>query len=441
VSNKRRGEITPIIAKEWSAQNDYKEWSFTLKENLFFSNQKPITIQDVQNSFKRSAYFIKKKKSHSEVISNLKGIEDFNMFSDSISGLTVKDNQICFKLTKSIPNFLEQVSSTIFSIISPDDYDPITLEWKNPLQITASGYYKISRIDQEKVTLVLHNKILFSELNDHYPSQIEITWTPQKNTDLFDIIFGNEYDQKLYNQNFIPKIGESNLYFRVVNSQSKNSPFHKPQVREQLKNIIYQSIYENLEEINTKFPTFKPNKSFVSQKILPSAHIKSTTSENNTEAFRAEFSHSPIKIIQAKKAGTLNDLIITTIKNKLEQLKVPVIVEPITFSSDFVKNSSTKQPADLFITMTNISIEHPADNLSFMFLSKEGLQHPIDEPFKHKLLTDIKMDFQLVNQYIFDQSVFIPITLFKTGYYLKPGIDIDLYNNLSEGFPWYLVRM
>jgi peptide/nickel transport system substrate-binding protein len=45
------GELQPLLATEWSASEDLTQWTFTLREDVTFSNGDPLTAQDVAFSF------------------------------------------------------------------------------------------------------------------------------------------------------------------------------------------------------------------------------------------------------------------------------------------------------------------------------------------------------------------------------------------------------
>ena len=49
----QEGEIVPLLASEWTVSDDRKTYTFTLEENVTFSNGADFTAEDVKFSFDR----------------------------------------------------------------------------------------------------------------------------------------------------------------------------------------------------------------------------------------------------------------------------------------------------------------------------------------------------------------------------------------------------
>lgn len=65
-------EQSPSLAKEWKRSDDGKTYEFTLRENIFFHNDEPVTAEDVKFSFERyqpASAPIKQRVESVEVVS------------------------------------------------------------------------------------------------------------------------------------------------------------------------------------------------------------------------------------------------------------------------------------------------------------------------------------------------------------------------------------
>ena len=127
--------------------NDYKEWTFTLRDDLKWSDGEKITANTYLDSWLDSL-----ENSKSDEIYRLfviKGAEDYyNKKSDRASvGLKVQDNKLIVSLNNPIKNFDEWVSNPIFYPIRKENRD-LNLDKK-----IVNGAFKVSSFTDDEIIL------------------------------------------------------------------------------------------------------------------------------------------------------------------------------------------------------------------------------------------------------------------------------------------------
>ena len=127
--------------------NDYKEWTFTLRDDLKWSDGEKITANTYLDS-----WFDSLENSKSDEIYRLfviKGAEDYyNKKSDRASvGLRVQDNKLIVSLNNPIKNFDEWVSNPIFYPIRKENVN-LSLDKK-----IVNGAFKVSSFTDDEIIL------------------------------------------------------------------------------------------------------------------------------------------------------------------------------------------------------------------------------------------------------------------------------------------------
>lgn len=94
-----KGDIIPVLAEHWELKNSGKEYTFTLKKNIFWNDGRPLLAKDIKYNFK------------------------------DVEITTTGDRQIHFKLQKRLPVFATYLTTPII---------------RSPL-IGIAGLYKVDR--------------------------------------------------------------------------------------------------------------------------------------------------------------------------------------------------------------------------------------------------------------------------------------------------------
>ena len=112
-------EILPALSENWTISNDGLEYSFQLKDSVFFQNGKQFHCFDVKNSFER--ILAAKTYSHRKwLFKNVKGSSEFSAGKvDSVSGFSCVDGcNFKISLNKPFAPFLGFLAMPSASIIS-----------------------------------------------------------------------------------------------------------------------------------------------------------------------------------------------------------------------------------------------------------------------------------------------------------------------------------
>lgn len=82
-----QGDIYPMIAKSWSPSKDFKTWTFTLRNDVYFHNGQKVTADDVIYSYLQVLDPVD-KKSNAWVLFDVVGAEEYyNGTANNVSGL------------------------------------------------------------------------------------------------------------------------------------------------------------------------------------------------------------------------------------------------------------------------------------------------------------------------------------------------------------------
>ena len=127
--------------------NDYKEWTFTLRDDLKWSDGEKITANTYLDSWLDTLENSKSDEIYRLFI--IKGAEDYyNKKSDRASvGLKVQDNKLIVNLNNPIKNFDEWVSNPIFYPIRKENRD-LSLDKK-----IVNGAFKVSSFTDDEIIL------------------------------------------------------------------------------------------------------------------------------------------------------------------------------------------------------------------------------------------------------------------------------------------------
>lgn len=91
-------------------------------------------------------------------------------------------------------------------------------------------------------------------------------------------------------------------------------------------------------------------------------------------------------------------------------------------NSNFGDIKSRSYYFDLEMLLTGVKLEDPADDVRFMFKSKEGIQLPDRDGTIEPLLGDTSANLSLINQKIWDQGIIVPLTHFSSGLWVKRNL-------------------
>ena len=158
------GEIIPSLASGIVEKEKGIEYEFTLKDDIFWSNGKPITAEDIRSYFKE---LIKVEDDKNiEALLDVYGASDFKngkgTFEKGVA-ITTKDNVLNIRLNNKNENFLIELTKPQYRIRECIQlWSDMTKSYN---EISYSGEYYIKSFQDEEVQLEKNTKIQSKAVN------------------------------------------------------------------------------------------------------------------------------------------------------------------------------------------------------------------------------------------------------------------------------------
>jgi hypothetical protein len=417
VSHYSNSGITGQISDSWSVSDDFKTWTFHIRQDLTFENSDKITTDVVMKSLKRVAYLLNKKKSFNGLFEFVEGFTQITKIDTPIKGLTKNSESITFQFIKPMKNTLELLSFGMYSIVHPSQYNEVTGEWIDTKKAISSGAYKVASWNQNEFFLEKreHFKSAFSaelipdEL--HALKKIKVVWSKNLKPNA-DLIYGNSDDAlEKEKRQFIGGTIAEIRFIRCASWFLPGSPCFDIGNRK----IFRAKFYEHLTSLG-----LKPVYSFYPTIM----------------AYISEPDHSEISLLSKKKLTLERDLKIvnTSATNPIVQNGYLQSFEKISNETgksiktlsleydDIIKNVSTRSkniPFDISTNGSGMYIDKPEEDIHFMFKSKEGVNIPDTDGRISAELDKTNIDFQKINELIWDQAVVWPLVHYAIGFWAK----------------------
>ena len=306
--------------------NDYKEWTFTLRDDLKWSDGEKITANTYLDS-----WFDSLENSKSDEIYRLfviKGAEDYyNKKSDRVSvGLKVQDNKLIVSLNNPIKNFDEWVSNPIFYPIRKENRD-LNLDKK-----IVNGAFKISSFTDDEIILE-RNENYWDNVNTKL-KEIKISLVedgimayemfPRNEIDYFGEPFYSMPFDRLNQVNTLPEklvFLTSRYWYISIPNENKEKFFDKTEIRKLMyvvsdPEFMGKVILENNSPAIFSHP--HPNSDVLNKAKEDFQKIKENSNFNFSETpYVAYFENN--NLLEKK-------LLLSTVKEWIGQFKIPIRV-------------------------------------------------------------------------------------------------------------------
>ena len=306
--------------------NDYKEWTFTLRDDLKWSDGEKITANTYLDS-----WFDSLENSKSDEIYRLfviKGAEDYyNKKSDRASvGLKVQDNKLIVNLSNSIKNFDEWVSNPIFYPIRKENRD-LNLDKK-----IVNGAFKVSSFTDDEIILE-RNENYWDNINTKL-KEIKISLV-EDGIMAYEMFSRNEIDffgepfysmpfDRLNQVNTLPEklvFLTSRYWYISIPNENKEKFFDKTEIRKLMyvvsdPEFMGKVILENNSPAIFSHP--HPNSDVLNKAKEDFQKIKENSNFNFSETpYVAYFENN--NLLEKK-------LLLSTVKEWIGQFKIPIRV-------------------------------------------------------------------------------------------------------------------
>lgn len=306
--------------------NDYKEWTFTLRDDLKWSDGEKITANTYLDS-----WFDTLENSKSDEIYRLfiiKGAEDYyNKKSDRASvGLKVQDNKLIVSLNNPIKNFDEWVSNPIFYPIRKENRD-LNLDKK-----IVNGAFKVSSFTNDEIILE-RNENYWDNINTKL-KEIKISLVedgimayemfPRNEIDYFGEPFYSMPFDRLNQVNTLPEklvFPTSRYWYISIPNENKEKFFDKTEIRKLMYAVsdpefMGKVILENNSPAIFSHP--HPNSDVLNKAKEDFQKIKENSNFNFSETpYVAYFENN--NLLEKK-------LLLSTVKEWIGQFKIPIRV-------------------------------------------------------------------------------------------------------------------
>ena len=306
--------------------NDYKEWTFTLRDDLKWSDGEKITANTYLDS-----WFDSLENSKSDEIYRLfviKGAEDYyNKKSDRASvGLKVQDNKLIVSLNNPIKNFDEWVSNPIFYPIRKENRD-LNLDKK-----IVNGAFKVSSFTNDEIILE-RNENYWDNVNTKL-KEIKISLVedgimayemfPRNEIDYFGEPFYSMPFDRLNQVNTLPEklvFLTSRYWYISIPNENKEKFFDKTEIRKLMyvvsdPEFMGKVILENNSPAIFSHP--HPNSDVLNKAKEDFQKIKENSNFNFSETpYVAYFENN--NLLEKK-------LLLSTVKEWIGQFKIPIRV-------------------------------------------------------------------------------------------------------------------
>ena len=306
--------------------NDYKEWTFTLRDDLKWSDGEKITANTYLDS-----WFDTLENSKSDEIYRLfiiKGAEDYyNKKSDRASvGLKVQDNKLIVSLNNPIKNFDEWVSNPIFYPIRKENRD-LNLDKK-----IVNGAFKVSSFTNDEIILE-RNENYWDNVNTKL-KEIKISLVedgimayemfPCNEIDYFGEPFYSMPFDRLNQVNTLPEklvFPTSRYWYISISNENKEKFFDKTEIRKLMYAVsdpefMGKVILENNSPAIFSHP--HPSSDVLNKAKEDFQKIKENSNFNFSETpYVAYFENN--NLLEKK-------LLLSTVKEWIGQFKIPIRV-------------------------------------------------------------------------------------------------------------------
>lgn len=419
ISIERKGVISPILAEKWTHDSTFKDWTFNIRQGLFYSNGDKILAKDIAKSLIRVAYLKKKTNSNSGVLEFVEGFDLLKSASDNITGISYTDNKLFLKFNKPMPDLLSKISFGFYSLAHPSLYNPTSGEWIDKKKVISSGAYDIDEWSDTKFNLKLRENIPYvnyenSIQNVSFTSLLSV----KESKDLKDVdVVVADKQSLLIDDSFAfsgstvgLKIGYVHLY-----GWNKNKSLKDINIRRWLRSKFYEGL-----EVNGFTPTssFFPT-TLRDVKEIPKEVFLNRPDFNDFKLVTHSMDQS-MKLNENKDKKSMSEIFGLALDN--------LNGDGIILKKKIIDDESDLSDFDLVINGTGIESSDYWDTVKFMFLSKNGILLPDESGAILNELSSKKPDINFINKELWDQAIIWPVRHYTNGFWFKRDSLINFEN-------------
>lgn len=153
------GKVIPAAAEKWQASADGKQYTFTIRKGLKWSDGSPLTAKDFEWGWKRTLD-PKTGSRFAYVMYFIKGAEAYNTGkgdADSVGVKALDDNTLQVTLGDSSPFFPMMVSMVTYYPLPRAAIEKFGDKWVDPANIVSNGPYKFESWKPDQQAVLVRN--------------------------------------------------------------------------------------------------------------------------------------------------------------------------------------------------------------------------------------------------------------------------------------------
>lgn len=152
-------KVQPDVAKSWEVSNGGKSYTFKLRDNVVFHNNKRVTSADVKYSIERAADPVNASPYVTAYLGNIVGLRDrYSNKATSVSGVKVIDETtIEIDLIEPSDFFISELTYPVSFIVDKDQVEKNPRNWTQ--KPNGTGPFKLAEFTPaEKIRLVRNDR-------------------------------------------------------------------------------------------------------------------------------------------------------------------------------------------------------------------------------------------------------------------------------------------
>jgi len=182
--------IEPAIAHTWEINEDFTEYTFFLRKDVFFHDNacfpdgkgRKLIANDIKYAFTNLCSQKYTNNNFKSILQNIVGAEDYynaNNDTSNIEGIEiVNDFTIKLKLKKPVPFFLNALALPAASIYPKEAFD----KYKEQNYVGTGAFYLTEYPKTDKIVLIKYNDYYFSDDNNEKLPYIDTVFIGVENS-------------------------------------------------------------------------------------------------------------------------------------------------------------------------------------------------------------------------------------------------------------------
>lgn len=419
IEKNNKGDIVPSLASEFSVKEDGIEYSFKIRDDVYWSNGDKVTAEDVVDFFKE---LLKEEDENIEPFLDVYGAREFrkgNISFESGVAINSNGNVLTIRLNRKNNMFLEELTKTQYRIRKYlMMWDDIQSNYKT---IIYSGEYYISNITSGEIELKKNNNSKSIESIKLFEDSNEELSMAAFEMGERDIVVNPPSTQlnRLQSEGRLKTFASDNAKYVLLNSEEESLPLS---VRKTLYFNINLSM-ASYEEENSNYLELAENSYFREDKEnfnkLQSRKVMTAQKENKI----------PEVITILAKDNNENRAILKNIQNWFNNNTKSSIRYSLVSEEEF-ENLELRKRYDILI-IDKIANSHDKEQF---YLDLKDYYTESELNTYENIINSMKNNFDELENKLFNDYSILPLLFEKKNIAISKdieNIEFDWYGNIN----------